>query len=285
MSPGQGRPDGYPDHRPPRPQTRVTLSTSSAYPETVGTAFAMAADAGYDGMEVMVLADPVTQDANALLRLMNRHQLPITSIHSPCLLLTARVWSTDPLVKLARSLELAERVGAQVVVVHPPFVWQRTAASDFAASVAELQQRTEVKIAVENMYPVRRGPLLVNGYRPHWNPVPSGHAYYTLDLSHAAASGVDALQLAEQMSGNDRAGLAHLHLTDGSGAARDEHLVPGRGTQPAAELLNRLRRGEFHAEAGFTGSVCVEISTRGAGRAKREQDLAESLAFARLHLS
>ena len=39
-----------------------------------------------------------------------------------------------------------------------------------------------------------------------------------------------------------------MHLTDGTGSAKDEHLVPGRGTQPAAELFlghlaaTRLRR-------------------------------------------
>jgi sugar phosphate isomerase/epimerase len=259
----------------------VTLSTASAFPESLATTFAMAADAGYDGLELMVLADPLTQSADALRRLMDRHELPIVSIHSPCLLVTARVWSTDPLVKLARSLELAERVGASVVVVHPPFVWQRGAAADFAASVAELQARTQVKIAVENMFPLTVGSsrftpgVRVNSYRPHWNPVPSGHRYYTLDLSHTATSGSDALQLAEQMG----SGLAHIHLADGSGSGKDEHLVPGRGTQPCTELLEGLVRNDFR------GAVCAEISTRGLSRRRREDDIAQSLVFARLALT
>lgn len=273
-------PAQYPAHPPTRPSIPVALSTASTFPESTETAFAMAAEIGYDGMELMVLADPVTQDADALRQLMDRYELPIVSIHSPCLLVTARVWSTDPLVKLSRSLELAERVGASVVVVHPPFVWQRAAASDFAASVAELQDRTAVKIAVENMFPLTvgnsrfTGGMRVNSYRPHWNPVPSRHRHYTLDLSHTATSGSDALQMADQMG----AGLAHLHLADGSGSAKDEHLVPGRGTQPCAELLERLVRHDFR------GAVCVEISTRGMARRRREDDVAQSLYFARLAL-
>ena len=73
--------------------------------------------------------------------------------------------------------------------------------------------------------------------------------------------------------------LAHVHLGDGSGLFRDEHLVPGRGDQPCGEVLERL------AARGFDGSVVVEVSTRGLDREQREADLAESLAFARLHLA
>jgi sugar phosphate isomerase/epimerase len=267
---------GYPRNPVNGPGIPVTLSTASAFPESTETSFAMAAEHGYDGVELMVLADPVSQDADALRRLTDRYQLPITSVHSPCLLITARVWSTDPLVKLARSVELAERVGASVVVVHPPFVWQRAAAGDFTASIAELQSRTSVKITVENMFPVAvgGGRIIVNTYRPHWNPLPSKYRYYTLDLSHTATSGSDALQMAERMGD----GLVHVHLTDGLGSTKDEHLVPGRGSQPCAELLERLVRNDFG------GAVCVEISTRGKSRAHRDADIAQSLTFARLAL-
>jgi sugar phosphate isomerase/epimerase len=89
-------------------------------------------------------------------------------------------------------------------------------------------------------------------------------------------SGSDAVDLAERLG--DR--LAHLHLADGTGSNRDEHLVPGRGTQPCADVLERLAR------RGFEGAVVVEVSTRrAANRAEREADLAEALAFARLNLA
>jgi len=74
--------------------------------------------------------------------------------------------------------------------------------------------------------------------------------------------------------------LVHVHLADGSGSARDEHLVPGRGSQPCDLVLESLAR------RGFDGTVVVEVSTRkAANRAEREADLAEALAFARLHLA
>jgi sugar phosphate isomerase/epimerase len=43
----------------------VTLSTSSVFPEPTAAAFEMAATLGYDGIEVMVWTDAVSQDAGA----------------------------------------------------------------------------------------------------------------------------------------------------------------------------------------------------------------------------
>lgn len=257
------------------PPIKVGMSTAAVYPESTARAFARAADLGYDGVEVMVQTEPTSQDPIALAALVDDFSMPVLSVHSPCLLVTARVWTTDPLVKLARSVDMAEQLGASTVVVHPPFLWQRAAAATFTEAVAELQERTAVRIAVENMFPVKVRGTEVNSYRPHWNPVPAGHRWFTLDLSHTATSGTDALELADLMG--DR--LGHLHLADGSGSSKDEHLVPGRGTQPCADILERLARN------GFDGGVVVEISTRGKDADARETDLAEALTFARLNLA
>jgi sugar phosphate isomerase/epimerase len=74
--------------------------------------------------------------------------------------------------------------------------------------------------------------------------------------------------------------LRHVHMTDGTDSARDEHLVPGRGTQPVAELLEHL------AGSGFAGHLVLEINTRkAANREARELDLLEALAFTRLNFS
>lgn len=267
-------PDGQPSPALRPPTAPIALSTASVYPETTATAFRRAAELGYDGVEVFVWTDSTSQSADELDALMQTYQLPVVSVHSPCVVITSRVWSTDPVIKLARSIDMAERLGAGVVVTHPPFVWQREAGADFPAVVAELQSRTDVRIAVENMFPARVRGQEISTYRPHWDPsVGVGHRWYTLDLSHTATAGVDASTTFERMG----AGMTHLHLADGTGSALDEHLVPGRGTQPCAELLERM------AGAGFDGTIVVEISTRKATPASRELDLAEALGFARLH--
>lgn len=48
------------------PDAKVALSTASVYPESTATAFEIAARLGYDGVEVMVWTDPVSQDIEAL---------------------------------------------------------------------------------------------------------------------------------------------------------------------------------------------------------------------------
>ncbi len=148
----------------------VALSTSSVYPERTPDAFEMAARLGYDGVEVMVYTDPVSQAAEALLRLQDYHQLPIVSVHAPSLLLTQRVWGREPWEKLRKAKDLAERVGARVVVLHPPFRWQREYVRGFETGLAAMAEETDVMFAVENMYPLRAGGSEVVPYAPHWDP-------------------------------------------------------------------------------------------------------------------
>src|SRR5919112_5447255 len=99
------------------PAAQVALSTASVYPESTANAFEIAARLGYDGVEVMVWTDPVSQDVNALRRLSDYHQVPILALHAPCLVITQRVWGTDPWAKLVRARDAAEECGAQTVVV------------------------------------------------------------------------------------------------------------------------------------------------------------------------
>ncbi len=251
---------------------RVGLSTASVYPGTCAMAFELAARLGYDGVEVMVWTDTVSQDAGAIAALA-RH-FPVLSVHAPTLLMTQRVWGPDPWTKVDRSVELAERVGADTVVVHPPFRWQRQYAAGFVDGVAERQQATDIRVTVENMYPWRARGTELQAYLPGWDPVPLGYDHVTVDLSHTATACSDVLRMARDLGPR----LAHVHLADGTGSAKDEHLVPGRGGQPCAQFLAGLG-------LDWDGHVIVEVSTRKATEAERFTDLLESLDFARSHLA
>ena len=253
----------------------VALSTASVFPEPASAAFELAVELGYDGVELMVWTDPLSQDVAAVSRLAERHGTPVRAVHAPCLAVTQRVWDADPVGRVRRSVAAALTLGAPVVVVHPPFRWQARYAAVFADEIARAGQSAGVALAVENMFPVGRGPLRTVPYRPGYDPTEVGYPHYVLDLSHTATAGSDALALLERMG--DR--LAHLHLADGTGSPRDEHLVPGRGGQPCARVCERL------ADSGFRGSVVVEVSTRRCRtRDERAGLLHEALLFARLHL-
>lgn len=278
-----------------RPAIKVGLSTASVYPLRTEAAFECAAELGYDGVELMVWAEAASQDVAAIARMSRRYRMPVLSVHAPCLLISQRVWGTDPVSKLDRTVRAAEQLGAPTVVVHPPFRWQRRYAEGFSEQVARLEEAGEVAVAVENMFPFRAdrffgsgqpsiermrrrggrpGPA-ISAFAPSYDPLDGDHAHYTLDLSHTATAGTDALDMARRMG----SGLVHLHLCDGSGASTDEHLVPGRGTQPTAEVCQMLAGGDF------AGQVVLEVTTSSArGKPERDALLTESLQFARTHL-
>ncbi|MFL6062069.1 MAG: sugar phosphate isomerase/epimerase family protein [Marmoricola sp.] len=259
------------------PGPLFALSTASVYPETVAHAFEYAAALGYDAVEVMVSIDSLSQSAEKVRKLRDYHEVPVCAVHAPCLLITQRVWGTDPWVKLERSAEMAHELDADVVVVHPPFRWQKDYAAGFVEGIADLEERTGIAFAVENMYPWRATSRReMDVYQPHWDPSREDYANTTIDLSHAATAQSDPIEMARRLG--DR--LRHIHMTDGSGSPKDEHLVPGRGSQPCGEFL------EYLAEQEFSGHIVMEINTRRAGtREARERDLLESLAFGKLHLA
>ncbi|WP_280396940.1 sugar phosphate isomerase/epimerase family protein [Nocardia carnea] len=273
---------------------KVGLSTASVYPQNTEAAFRYAAELGYDGVELMVWAEPASQNIDTVRRYARKYSVPVLAVHAPCLLISQRVWGADPVAKLARSVRSAETLGADTVVVHPPFRWQRRYAEGFAEQVAELEQRSSVAVAVENMFPMRADKLFgrrsgdirrlerrggpgwaLTAFSPTYDPTDTGFRHYTLDLSHTATAGTDALALADRMG----AGLVHLHLADGRGAAHDEHLIPGEGTQPCAEVCAAL------VGNGFTGHAVAEINTQEARTtAARAAMLTRTLEFARTHL-
>ena len=164
----------------PRPEILVGLSTASVYPQNTEAAFAYASELGYDGVELMVWGESVSQDIRHVEYLSERYQMPVLSIHAPCLLISQRVWGRDPLVKLARSVQAAEDLGAPTVVVHPPFRWQRAYTAAFDDTVAGLEADSGVAIAVENMFPMRADRLFGAGDRSVRRLTPVSYTHLTL---------------------------------------------------------------------------------------------------------
>lgn len=255
------------------------MSTACAYPHGAEQAFALASRLGFDGIEVMVTRDRLTQDAEVLNSLSKRYGMPVLSIHAPVLVFTQFVWGLDPVVKLERSAALAKAVGAPTVVVHPPFRWQRRYASDFTTAVREISNASGVDLAVENMFPLNVAGRRRTVYAPGWDPVTIDCDSATLDFSHAALAGQNSLEIARRLG--DR--LRHLHLCDGSksvyeGGVFDEHLPPGDGEQPVAEVLEYLAGRDWH------GSIVAEVSPHGRSDDERTERLMRTLRFARTAL-
>jgi sugar phosphate isomerase/epimerase len=227
------------------------LSTASFFPDT-RTAFRMAADCGYDGVEVMVNYDRNSQSVGSVQGLARQYGVPVTAVHVPCLVVSQHVWGFSPEVKLRRSVDMATAVGADVVVVHPPFRWQRGVSESFAATVTELDG-AGARVTVENMYGMEALGRRVQPWV--WSDAESLLRFpgLTLDTSHAGANRADVLELYELTRGR----VMHLHLSDSTSTRGDEHLPPGAGTLALEELAGAM------VADGFDGQVVVEV---GIGR-------------------
>lgn len=258
------------------PEIPVTLSSSSVFALPPQHVFAMAEDLGYDGVEIMVTQNAYSQEPAKLRKLAWQHSMPIHSIHAPTLLFTQQVWGSA-WNKVARSTRMAQELGAEIVVVHPPFRWQGGYAENFAEGIRDIMDATGVTIAVENMYPWKVSGQEIRMYLPHYNPLPQDYDYLCWDFSHASIARNDSVR-AIKLAGER---LVHVHVTDGTGKkSTDEHLVPGEGGQRVDEALQYLGR------TGFKGAACVEVGTRKARTpGEREDMLKRSLDFTRKHLA
>jgi sugar phosphate isomerase/epimerase len=257
---------------------QLLFSTAAFFQEPLRDAFRAISNAGFEAVEVMVTKDPATQDAAALMALAEEHRLRIEAIHAPFLLLTRRVFGTDPVGKIHRSVHLAEEVGASLVVVHPPYRWQADYRGWLLDRLPAFSQRTGVSIAVENMFPLRlRGE---RGVRVHADQELDRYERFehvTLDTSHAAVSGLDVVDAARRLNGQ----LAHVHLSNNAGRGWDSHLPVDEGVLPLGSLLEDL------SAEGFRGNVSLELDIRaqlGDERATHDV-LVRQREFCRTHMA
>ena len=105
-----------------------------------------------------------------------RYGVRIRAVHVPCLVVTQHVWGWNPEVKLRRSVDMAVAAAADVVVVHPPFRWQREYAATFPQLVAGFDRRPLADgrpgpaVTVENMFAVEAFGRRVEPFRWHDDP-------------------------------------------------------------------------------------------------------------------
>lgn len=262
----------------PSPPLRFACSTASLFTLPLHDAFPALSDAGFRSAEIMVTRDPATQDPHLLSGLADAHGISIPAIHAPLLLMARTVWGTDPVVKIYRSIELAEAVGAPLVVVHPPFRWQGGYRRWLDEQMPGLADRTGVRVAVENMFPVKiRGRKVATPHSIRTIDALEDFPDVVLDTSHAAVSGLDLMEAFERL--RDR--LAHVHLSNNAGRGWDSHLPVDRGVIDLRPFLEAL------AADGFDGTVSLELDLRPyvSDPARLREVLASNLSFCQGRLS
>jgi sugar phosphate isomerase/epimerase len=235
---------------------RLLASTGPLFARPLDWAMGVIAEAGYDGIELMVTQDPVTQDAERITAASRAEGAPVEVVHGPFLLLTRRVFGTDLVVKARRSLELASEVGADLMIVHPPFRWQRGfhhwLLDESDAQAAELGTR----VGVENLYPVSVAgrPVRFHRYTEPEHLAPFRHV--VLDTSHFGVADVDIREAYERLHRQ----AVHLHVSDNRGGGRDSHAPLGHGKLPLAGFLQRV--AERSRQGTGAASITLELDCR-----------------------
>lgn len=248
----------------------VIFSTGSLYPFGLNRVYGWAAEAGFDGVEIMMDERWDTHQAGYLSELAEEHAIPILALHPP---LYRDAWNLEPEETLVRVAGLANRLSVPAIVAHPPPPG-RPLARWVQGPLAKAREQG-VAVCVENMprntkrrlFSVRRGSC----HRPE-DLVGLGDV--TLDTSHIGASGEDVMRAWSVLKGQIR----HIHLSDSRLSGKDEHRLPGNGKLPLRELLAAV------GESDYPGAVSLELKPWPLGAPDPETIQArmrESLQFVR----
>jgi sugar phosphate isomerase/epimerase len=274
----------------------LSLSTGSLYTYGISRVFGIAAEVGFDAIEILIDQRWDTRQAAYLSRLSAESGLPIVAVHSPFMPFVPG-WPSDPLGRLRHSAALAREIGVGVVVAHLPLRVHAIRIEFFGLSrrptnlplpipclrdyrsfllngLASFEQEERVHVGVENMPARRILGRRVDIYSLNTLDALASLPHLTLDTTHLATWGIDPVEAYERL----KARVVHVHLSNFDGM---EHQLPQAGQLPLAGFLRRLSRDRFD------GAVAVEVrpdvlqaEDEGSVRAH----LKGAVAFCREHL-
>jgi sugar phosphate isomerase/epimerase len=235
---------------------RFALSTGSLYTYGLDRVFALAAEVGFDGIEVLVDSRFDTRQLVYLRRLMERYGLPILSIHAPFRLRRLAAWPKSQPESIAATAEIARAVGVDVIIVHLPY-WRERAYLRWLRNELRAWQQAHPNpvVAVENM-PVQWVRWWPIGPRELWRmnslDVWGAFPHLTLDTTHLGTKGLDLLTVYERV--RDR--VVHVHLSNARREGRrvQEHRRLEDGFLPLDALIGRL------AQDRYDGIATVELN-------------------------
>ena len=274
----------------------IALSTGSLY--TYGTArvFRLAAQAGYDGVEVLMDHRWDTRQSAYMRRLVGDSGLSIVAVHSP-FVVDVPGWPVDQLGRLRHAVAVAQELGVTTVVTHLPFrlyavlchwlghrrrrlflpvpLRRRELYADFLCSgLAAFEAAEGVTIAVENMPSRRFLGARYNWYRFNSPAELERFPHLTLDTTHLGTWGLDTMTIYKRL--RDR--VVHVHLSNYDGR---EHRSPPDGQLALAQLLRYL------TSDGYQGAITVECHPGGLhddDEVKCKGSLRRALEFCRSSL-
>jgi sugar phosphate isomerase/epimerase len=275
----------------------IALSTGSLYTYGLARTFALAAETGWDGVEVMIDMPEDTRDAAYIRRTAAEYGLPVVALHSP-FVYDVPGWPPDQMGRLQHTIALAQTLHVPLVVTHLPFrvyaiSWQWHSARPRRAFIpvfwprrepylrllrsaerlTAMEAETGVTIAVENM-PARRflGLPVPMYWLNHLDEL-ARFPHLTLDTTHIGTWALDPLDVWRVLGKR----VAHIHLSNYDGR---EHRLPPDGELGLGAFLRRV------AQDAYQGVVSVECGPEvfeARDPAACRANLERTLSFCRQH--
>jgi sugar phosphate isomerase/epimerase len=245
---------------------KFILSTGSLYTYSTERCFRFAADAGFDGIELMVDYRWETRQSDFLQRLMDTIGLPVLAVHSPFRPVPG--WNRHSVSELIdQSITLAEALGSPVVIHHLPTIidvgildyWGgravipvgtrlQSAYRDWLCTqYAQRQRETAVTLCIENL------PAAKIGGKPFnygvWNTPDSitRFPHICMDTTHLGTFGLQPAPVYRRW----RHHVRHIHLSNFDGR---QHRRPETGQLRLDDLLAHL------AQDGYDQAVSLELN-------------------------
>jgi sugar phosphate isomerase/epimerase len=232
---------------------RISLSTGTLFTFPLRRAFQMAAEVGFDGLELIINQDFQRVSARKLLAELGEI-MPVLSLHAPFMPLDG--WGT-PIDSLKRSVELAGEAGVPLVNFHPPswlgfelgfWRWMYRI-NDFQKEVGG----GTVCLTLENMPWVGRfktNQYILSQTEKMIEFITERNLYQTFDCTHMGSGRANFINDFYLFYGTGR--IRNVHFSD-YGHGR-EHLLPGHGILPLTRFLNHLRN------TGYDETLTLELS-------------------------
>jgi sugar phosphate isomerase/epimerase len=232
---------------------RISISTGTLFIFPLRKAFEMAAEVGFEGVELIINQDFQRVNSRKLMTEL-AEIIPIISIHAPFMPLDG--WGT-PVDSLKRTVELAAGVGVPLVTFHPPsWLGFELGFWRWLYRIHDFQKEVgggEVLLAMENM--PWTGKFKTNQYILSQTEkmiefATERNLYHTFDCTHMGSGKANFINDFYLFYGSGR--IRNVHFSD-YGHGR-EHLLPGHGILPLTRFLNHL------STTGYDETLTLELS-------------------------
>ncbi|WP_108666413.1 sugar phosphate isomerase/epimerase family protein [Euzebya rosea] len=232
----------------PTSRPRILAATGPLFMTPLDYVMDAIADAGYGAVEVMVGQNADTQDPERIVACAEQAGLSVPAIHGPFLLLLRNVLGTAYAGKAAMSMEIAAAVGAEVMVAHAPFRWERRSRRFLEEEILPMEEASGVTFGMENLFPVagRSFSSVIT------TEDMDAFDHVVMDTSHCAVAGIDIFEMWRAL----RHKIVHLHVADNFGNGKDSHAPIGAGILPLEAFLAEV------GASGWNGTITLELDCR-----------------------